>query len=150
MLLHCNISLHCLMAVKIYGHKFSTESQDHFSGLTSLHAFCSIFATLLTTHLSSASRPQTPDYKSGCQGYNYQTSSSCKMRHFLLLLPCLVSALDLDQGALDEIKSLANVRTGGEEGARRWSKSFHADKSCLLSKFNWQNSVTRIMCNHFY
>merc|ERR1719350_703473 len=43
------------------------------------------------------------------------------MRHSLLLTPwlCLVSAVELDQGGLDALKGLANVKVGGEAGVNR-------------------------------
>ena len=41
------------------------------------------------------------------------------MRHILLILPCMVAVLALEQGDLDKIKTLADVRTGGEQGAKR-------------------------------
>merc|ERR1712083_60977 len=52
-----------------------------------------------------------------------QTLASSMMRHILLLLPCLVVVLvqgsELEQGELEKIQSLANVRTGGDEGDKR-------------------------------
>merc|ERR1711923_172680 len=41
------------------------------------------------------------------------------MRHILLILPCMMAVLTLEQEDLEKIKSLADVRTGGDEGARR-------------------------------
>ena len=41
------------------------------------------------------------------------------MRHILLILPCMLSALAMEQEDLEKIKSLADVRIGGDEGARR-------------------------------
>ena len=68
---------------------------------------------------SSVLSYQTFYYLNASQDIFSQTPSSCKMRHILLLLPCLVSGLELDQGGLDQIKSLADVRVGGEAGAHR-------------------------------
>ena len=68
---------------------------------------------------SSVLSYQTFYYLNASQDIFSQTPSSCKMRHILLLLPCLVSGLELDQGGLDQIKSLADFRVGGEAGAHR-------------------------------
>ena len=56
---------------------------------------------------------------------SWQITSSNKMRHILLVIPCLASiylvsgVAGLDQKGLDAIKGLADGRIGGDDGGHR-------------------------------
>ena len=88
---------------------------------------------------SCNSQPGDWDYISTGRHQHDQNTSSCKMRHFLLLIPCLclVSAVELDQGGLDALKGLANVKVGGEAGLNRWATIPKLTQSWSSCRASW-------------
>merc|ERR1712156_812108 len=76
-------------------------------------------------------------------GRGHQTSNS--MRHLIqILLPCLVSALQLDQGGLEALQGLADVKVGGGGGGgdeRTEPKQSRAPKLFYVST---QSSTTTL------